>query len=418
MNNRLIFLVCILMNIFPATALAQAGSENKLIEKLLRKQAPLFDSVLRHRKDWNVQILYSEINRKADGKVSFTDHRFNLDTGRYFYPASTVKLPVAILALQKLHELNRPGLTMHTTMITGADGDRQTEVCNDPNSPDGRPTIANYIKKILLVSDNDAYNRLYEFLGQEYINTTLHRMGYRNVQIIHRLDIALTEEENRHTNPVVFLDTAGKLVYFKPPERSAMTYANRNTRMGNGYMKNGTLVPEPFDFSKKNRITLPELHQLLKTIMYPEAVPARQRFLLDSADYALLRKYMSMYPGESVSPVYNRAEYPDAYCKFLYYGADKTPAEPGLRIFNKVGDAYGFLLDAACIVDYTNNRELLVTAVIYCNSNGIFNDDHYDYNTIGLPFMKNLGRMLVDYERTKIRSAHAAFSPHVFHYRE
>ena len=47
----------------------------------------------------------------------------------------------------------------------------------------GRPTIAHYIKKILLVSDNDAFNRLYEFLGQQYINTTLHQMGYTEVQI-------------------------------------------------------------------------------------------------------------------------------------------------------------------------------------------------------------------------------------------
>ncbi len=26
-------------------------------------------------------------------------------------------------------------------------------------------------------------------------------MGYEEVQIIHRLEISLTEEENRHTNP-------------------------------------------------------------------------------------------------------------------------------------------------------------------------------------------------------------------------
>ena len=76
-------------------------------------------------------------------------------------------------------------------MITEADEDGQTAVYNDPTSADGRPTIAHYIKKILLVSDNDAFNRLYEFLGQEYINNTLHKMGYEDVQIIHRLEISL-----------------------------------------------------------------------------------------------------------------------------------------------------------------------------------------------------------------------------------
>ncbi len=54
-------------------------------------------------------------------------------------------------------------------MITEAEDENQTRVYNDPTTEDGRPTVAHYIKKILLVSDNDAFNRLYEFLGQEYI---------------------------------------------------------------------------------------------------------------------------------------------------------------------------------------------------------------------------------------------------------
>jgi hypothetical protein len=91
-----------------------------------------------------------------------------------------------------------------------------------PSTSDGRPTIEHYIKKILLVSDNDAFNRLYEFLGQEYINNTLHKMGYKEVQIVHRLDISLSEDENRHTNPVRFFDTSGKLIYEKPLEASKL----------------------------------------------------------------------------------------------------------------------------------------------------------------------------------------------------
>ena len=35
-----------------------------------------------------------------------------------------------------------------------------------------------------MVSDNDANNRLYEFLGQDYINEQMHKKGYGNVQYI------------------------------------------------------------------------------------------------------------------------------------------------------------------------------------------------------------------------------------------
>jgi hypothetical protein len=48
-----------------------------------------------------------------------------------------------------------------------------------------------------------------------------------------------------------------------------------------------------------------------------------------------LRRYMSMMPGESVSPVYTiQDENWDTYVKFLLYGAEKGAASrPGIRIF-------------------------------------------------------------------------------------
>lgn len=388
------------------------------IYNLLRKYPALFDSVLNNREQLGIQIIYTQVDRDKKGKPVFTEHRFGVDAGRYYYPASTVKLPVAILALQRLNELKIAGLEKNSTMITGSAGGLQTEVCNDPSSPDGRPSIAHYIKKILLVSDNDAFNRLYEFLGQEYINNSLHRMGYQQVQLIHRLEISLPEEENRFTNPVRFMDTAGKLLYEKTAERSQLVYALRDIKMGKGYMKGGELVNEPFDFSKKNRFTLEELNQIIKSVMFPESVPAAQRFNLTTDDYAFLRRYMSMMPQESVAPVYDPVENWDTYVKFLIYGSGKGESKPGIRIFNKVGDAYGFLIDGAYIIEPETKVEFLLSAVIYCNSDGIFNDDHYDYETIGLPFMKNLGQVILDYERTRVRKINPDLSQFLFNYKD
>src|SRR3569833_1033156 len=133
-------------------------------------------------------------------------------------------MPTAILALQKLNELKIHGLDKNTTMVTEAAYSGQTPVYNDPSSEDGRPTVEHYIKKIFLVSDNDAFNRLYEFLGQEYINNTLHKMGYDSAQIIYHLDICMTEDENRHSNPVKFYDTASKIIYEKPLAISSLVY--------------------------------------------------------------------------------------------------------------------------------------------------------------------------------------------------
>jgi hypothetical protein len=369
-----------------------------LVEHLLKSRPGLFEDILKRKDELGVQIIYTEINRDKKNKnlANFTEHYFNVDSNRYFYPASTVKFPVAVLALQKLKELH---ISKYASMMTGKSTEEQTSVVADSSAPNNKPTVAHYIKKILLVSDNDAFNRLYEFLGQEYINNTLHKMGYVNTQIIHRLSVPLTEQQNRNTNPVIFYDEkTGKLIYSKLPETSALVYAKRNTKMGNGYMQGDKLINAPFDFSTKNRLLLNDLHDMVRAIMFPGSVEPSKRFNLDQEDYDFLRKYMSMTPGEAVYPKYDTSEYWDNYVKFMYYGSEKTKPEPGVRIFGKTGDAYGFMIESCYFADFNNKVEFMLSAVIYCNSDGIFNDDKYDYDSLGFPFFKNLGRTIYEYE--------------------
>jgi beta-lactamase class A len=383
-----------------------------VLNDILHQHRELFDSLLQHNDVWQIKIIYTEIDRRAKNHPVLKNYYFNIDPKQYFYPASTVKMPTAILSLQRLHELNIPGLDRNTTMITEAAYSRQDKVYNDPNSVDGRPTIANYIRKIFLVSDNDAFNRLYEFLGQEYINNTLHQMGFDSTQIIHRLNIFRTEDENRHTNPVRFYaapaaslrrpkDTASKLIYEQPLVSSRLPYQSRTTFLGKGYYNGEKIIDQPFDFSKKNRFALADLHSILETVIFPKAFRAKQRFHLSKEDYQFLYRYMSMKPGESDFPQYD-SSYNGAYSKFLMYGG-KGDMEPHIRIFNKEGDAYGFLTDVAYIVDFKNNVEFFLSASIYCNSDNIFNDDHYDYENVGLPFLKNLGQVIYQYELQRKR---------------
>lgn len=387
----------------PTSQRTRETEDSSFLTNLFTQYPQFFDSIFVRKDEYRLQIIYTQIDRGRNNRPKFTDHYFNVQPDQYFYPASTIKLPIAILALQKLRELKIPGLDRNTTMITETGFSGQTAVYNDPASEDGRPTIANYIKKILLVSDNDASNRLYEFLGQEYINKTLHKMGYDDAQILHRLSIGMTEEENRNTNPIRFLNAEGKLIYEKPAETSRLVYDKRNTKLGKGYYSGGNIIKEPFDFSSKNRLTIESLHQILKSIIFPRDVSRRQRFNLDKEDYNFLRKYLSMYPTESKYPSYNSPGYWDNYVKFLFYGSEKQKPDPQIRIFNKVGDAYGFLTDIAYIADYNNNIEFLLSATIHCNRDAIYNDDKYEYETIGFPFMKNLGRIIYEHELKRPR---------------
>ena len=388
------------------------------LDSLLKQYPQYFDTVIRHKAAMNVQVIYTQINRDANGLPNFKHHFYNVDPANYFYPASTVKFPIVLLALQKLNGLKGKGIDKNTTMITETAFSGQTAVYNDPTVVNGKPSIAQYIKKILMVSDNDAYNRLYEFLGQDYINEQLHKKGYEDAQILHRLNIFLTEEENRNTNPVTFLDAANNVLYTQPAQRNNAKYSVRNDSIGNAFIKSGQLVNGPMNFSGKNRISLEDLHNILINLVFPTSVSSNQGFNLTESDKDFVMKYMSQTPEESVYPDYasDTVNYWPAYCKFLLFGAEKGKLPKHIRIFNKPGDAYGHLSDIAYITDLKNNIEFFVSAEIYCNSDGILNDDKYDYQNIGLPFMKHLGEVLYQYELKRERSFKPDLTPFIFKY--
>lgn len=409
MKNRLFLFFWAATMFFPGPASGQekaffggegqkrikSKADNSLIYNVLKNSTDSLSRALAAQPEsWGIQIIYTTVKKKGKRSSQFKDHHFSVNPDSYFYPASTVKFPIAILALQRLRELSIPGLDRNSTFLTGRDRDLQTEVYNDPTTSDGRPTIAHYIKKILLVSDNDAYNRLYEWLGQDYINETLHKLGYRNVEILHRLSLPLSTEENRYTNPVSFFDTSGRLLYQQAGVFAKHLPPAKTIKMGTGYISRGKLVNEPFDFSFKNRLPLTDLHHMIRQIMFPASIPPDRRFTLQEEDLLFLRDYMSRVPSKSDYPSYDSTEIGDNYVKFLYYGSSAEKPDPSVRIYNKVGNAYGFLIDAACFEELNTRRKFLLSAVIYCNSDQVFNDDRYDYESVGFPFLRSLGRSI------------------------
>jgi hypothetical protein len=188
---------------------------------------------------------------------------------------------------------------------------------------------------------------------------------------------------------------------------------------GIGYMKSGKLVKKPFDFTYKNCYPLAVQQRLLKSVIFPQSVPKRERFNITEADRRFILRYMSERPGESKYPSYrNDTSIYDAFCKFLMFAEDRQPMPKNIRIFNKIGDAYGYLIDNAYIVDFDNGVEFMLSAVIGTNSDGIFNDDHYDYREVGFPFMRNLGRLIYQHELKRKRTVKPDLSEFRFSYDE
>lgn len=371
--------------------------DSDLIERLLRADEARFGAVLDNAAAHRLQILYTQIDRDEANRPHFTTHAFRAGA-EYFYPASTVKLAGAVLALEKLNGID--GVTADTAMRIDSAAAGQVAVIDDLSSPTGRPSVGHYLHKLFLVSDNDAYNRLYEFVGQEPMNRGLWRRGLRDSRLTHRLSMALTAAQNRCTNPVTFVGDDDRVLHEQPLVcHDEVIAAPAPIPVGVAHFADGERVDEPMDFAGKNAMSLADLQGLLRRVIFPGAFPEEQRFDLTAADYDRLYRAMSMLPRESQHPRYADGErYYDGYVKFFLYGDRKTRIPDDVRLFNKVGFAYGFLTDNAYVVDRAAGVEYLLTATIYVNANGVLNDGDYESDEVGFPFLADLGRAVHAYE--------------------
>lgn len=389
--------------LFPVMAVSQSKTDEWLKDLLWQNASPQLKNIFEHPNTFHYQIIYTKIDRNKNNKPRLTNYYYRFDKEEYFNPASTVKMPLAFLALEKINSLKKYGVDKNASMFTDSAYSGQTSVVADTSSANGLPSIANYIKKIFLVSDNDAYNRLYEFIGQQEINKRLWQMGYKDARITRRF-VRTSEEENRHSNPVRFADSSRSL-YEQPAAYSNIVFDfNKKILVGKAHYDNDDkLVNEPMDFTRANNISLEGLQQILQAVLFPNSVSKKQRFLLTKEDYAFLYQYMSEYPYESHFPNYDTAEYFQSYCKFFMFKSGRGSIPPYIRVFNKPGWTYGYLTDVAYIVDFKNNIEFMLSGTIYVNSDGILNDDKYDYDEIGYPFFKEVGNIIYNYESGRSR---------------
>jgi len=396
-NIGLFLLLLSLTTVLPA--------QRNILEKLIATEKNTFGDWVQDPAKYEIQVLYTQIDRNAAGEPSFMTYRYGVDPGLYFYPASTVKMPAAFMALEKINELGVVGLDKQTVMQNFAGTAPQTAALADATATNGLPSVAQYVRKIFLVSDNDAYNRLYEFLGQRYFNEKLRAKGFTDTRIIHRLSVSGYDTlGNRTTNPIQFVNDQGPLyhqgeVYSSYYNDFGLTRQQR----GVAYMDNdGEIINEPFDFRYKNYVAIQDLHDILKAAIFPQSVSERERFNLTPDDYAWVYRAMAQFPRESDSPAY---DHEDHYVKFWIYGDQDSTAQipKNVRILNKVGWAYGYLTDAAYIVDMDAGVEFFLVGTIHVNDNQTYNDGVYEYEEKGLPFFGELGRAVYEHELKRKR---------------
>jgi cell division protein FtsI/penicillin-binding protein 2 len=250
-------------------ALFQGCSEqnnSSILEQALASENPNIKRVMDSVKQYQVQIRYTKIDRRNDSLL-FTDYDFQVENDSYFYPASTVKFPVAVLALERLNETD--------TL------DRNTRYYIEGDSIES--TFTEDISQVFAVSDNFANNRMVELLGQDVINTKLIDKGIEPVRISHRLGY---HSEDLNTKPlIIYLNDSTTGITTPSINTATNPLQLKDIKKGIGYYENDLFIKEPFDFSLKNYYPIDAQHEVLKRVIFPNEYNKAQRFNLSDEQY-------------------------------------------------------------------------------------------------------------------------------------
>ena len=356
------------------------------------KEDEFVRKIIRDKDNYEIQILYTEVSKNNLDQTEFKDFQFQLNDEKYFYPASTIKLPIAIMTLSKINELRAEGsnISLKSKLKLSLINNKKEIIVKDSIS-----SFQNLIADVFLVSDNSASNVLIDFIGYNYFNSSMINAGYQNTYLNHKF------------NPDPFVDSSwiittldNDIISSKENKRTVMAGSNiSNLKKGERSLVNGEIINESLDFSLKNRSSLTDMHNIMKNLIYPEITLSK--FNLNVEDYDFLRYWMSRFTYEDLGNKYiSDDRFFNSYNKFFIHGMDTILKSSDIRVYNKIGQAYGTSTDSAYIKNYKEDVEFFLTATIYTNKNEVMNDNIYEYGDTAIPFLsrlsKNLYKNLID----------------------
>jgi hypothetical protein len=376
-----------------STTTATEPPVDRWVEQTLRAADPRFAGWIDDAENLRLQVLVTEVS--PDGQT-WISHGFRVDA-EYFYPASAIKIVPAIAVLSHWSEGGAGTPPLDAPLLFS---DKQADDAFGHTLRVGgyRPqSLADHLEAMLVESSNGSFNALYELAGPVAQNEPFHRGGFPSLRVIHRLSgYNLPRELAAYLPSVAWMRGGERVVWL--PERSVASLPTSSIRLrgeeiGIGYLEanSGLRVNGPMSFAMKNGVTLADLQRLLVALFHelPETDTARLPALSAEAISLMLRLMRGpLADKDGVSAESREARFKPMLPGLLALGLERSQID----YTNKAGRAYGFHLDNARI--RIGNHVAYVTVGMLANSDGVFNDDRYDYDSLSFPALRAVGAMV------------------------
>lgn len=359
-----------------------ALAKDPLVEQLLGGGSPALKAVMAAPETYRFQVLYGIVDE--GDRPTLERHGYRADA-EYFFPASAMKVPIALATFDWL-----------ATRQVG----RDATLAIHPSSGSGEPyvtTVARETWRALIVSDNFAANRLLGIVGHREAHETLWSLGLSSARI--RTGFATGAElDPAEVSPRIQVLAGGRPAQEIAPRRSDLALPPTDAKgldIGKAAIVDGRRKEGPMSFADKNAMTLRDLQDTLVRIVRPDLLPADARGDVASReDLAYLRQALGTLPSQSGLAGYDRNVVADYQLSPFLRGIERVRARGRFEIYSKVGQAYGFLVANAYVVDKETGRSFFLTASVFANPNETMNDDLYAYDTISFPALADVGEAI------------------------
>jgi hypothetical protein len=382
---------------------AREGQDAEL-EALLRSDpavSALVDNAERHR----LQVVVGRLEQDAAGNSCLRWFRFR-DGAQYFYAAGAMHLPMAMAVMQQLDEGQGLWDVNATLVSDGVRADSQTASLGNIRIAHAfETTIDREMRRMVILSTNQAFNRLFDLLGLHEIADRMLSAQLNETRLNHRFDESVPIADNVHA-PGVRIVIGGAPRVFFPPRSSApaaLPFPWSDALVGEAHIPihapdepTPEPIDEPFDFAVRNYASLTDLLRMMLELGAPELLDVAG-FSLSPTSRAYLAYLFSRGPQDLGIDGIDTEAWTLQRFKPMWDGIATVREPATLTYLSHAGRAFGFHTDVAFVRDESTGAGFVVAATIYANQDDVLNDDRYEYTQVTEPFFESLGALLAQW---------------------
>jgi hypothetical protein len=248
-----------------------------------------------------------------------------------------------------------------------------------------KPNLDLLYKEMLIMSNNDAYNFFYDFVGPRHFNKRMNALNFPNIILRNRFSSGCGGEKAQLHGGITFIKEAANLKFAINCQTDSLQDKTQSIYLNEAGAQSYNLV------------SLYSLHQLMKQLFYPVTTSGAPKLNISEANLQYFKQTISSYP-KSI-PDYN--SYPNHYHKYLIPPGFINNNDSTLKIYSKNGNAGGYISDIMYFTDEKNKVKYFLSVSIYNASNKYYYRRRAYYTNPGIDFFRQLSKVLYNYEKDK-----------------